>query len=495
MFTPILDAMILLTVMTPVMGLISRRPKKAKVVKAYAMLAVIFALMLTPLYYYGVLTGDVILVVHGSSPPIGVSIAVDTFSIFMALISLTIGAVTIAFPVGEIEGGNVTGYYTVMLAMTSAMIGIVFSGDLFTLFIFWEIMCISSYTLVAFRKERWEPIEASYKYLIMSATGSMILLFALSFLYGLAGTLNIAYLSMSLAEGVENPWMSIALLMLIVGFGLQAGMVPFHTWLPDAHMAAPSPVSAILSGIMVKTGIYGFIRVLMLIFASMYGSWHITLAAFAVLTMFVGNFMALLQDDIKRLLAFSTIANIGYILLGVSIGSYRAVAGSLFHVLNHAVLKALLFLCAGAFIYRGRTRSLMELAGIRRTMPITGTIFIIGTIALIGFPPLNFFWSELMIVTAALEAGLPYLSLLMIVNVMLSSVYCLRLIQATALKEPTSISKRAKEAPVMMLIPILTLGLLCVLIGAYPVPFQAFAEAAAKAALDQKTYIEAVIPP
>jgi len=495
MFTPILDAMIVLTITTPLVGLIGRRVKEVKVVKAYAMFALIFALALVPLCYFGVLAENVVLVVHGSSPPIGVSIAVDTFSIFMASIYLTIGAMAALFPVREIERGNVTGYYTIILAMTSGMIGIVFAGDLFTLFIFWEIMCISSYTLVAFRKERWEPIEASFKYLIMSATGSVILLFALSFLYGLAGTLNIAYLSTSLAEGVENPWMSVALLMLVVGFGLQAGMAPFHTWLPDAHMAAPSPVSAILSGVMVKTGIYGLIRVLMLIFTSMYGAWHISLAAFAVLTMFTGNLMALLQDDIKRLLAYSTIANVGYILLGVAIGSHRALTGSLFHILNHAILKALLFLCAGAFIHSARTRSMKELAGIRRTMPITGTIFAIGTISLIGLPPLNLFWSELMIVMAALESGLPLLSLIMISNVLLSSVYCLRLIQMTALKDATSISKKAKEAPVLMLIPIVILGSLCIMIGLYPVPFEAFAEAAAKAALDPKTYIKAVILP
>ena len=488
--------MIVFTTATPLIGLVGQRIKQPKIVKAYAMFALIFSLVLIPIYYFELLKEKVILVVYGGSPPPnGVLVTVDMLSIFMASIYLVIGATSALFTFREIERGNITGYYTILLGMTTAMIGIVFSGDLFSLFIFWEIMCVSSYALVAFRKERWESIEASYKYLIMSVAGSITILFALSFLYGLAGTLNIAYLSVSLTEAGENPLMYIALLMLIVGFGLQAGMAPFHTWLPDAHMAAPSPVSAILSGVMVKTGVYGFIRVLLLIFTVFYGAWQLTLATFAVLTMFTGNLMALLQDDIKRLLAYSTIANIGYILLGFSIGSIRALTGSLFHILNHAVLKALLFLCAGAFIYRTRTRSLKELAGIRRTMPITGTIFIIAVISLAGIPPLNFFWSEMMIVMATAEAGMPYLSLLMILNLMLSAVYCLRLIQMTLLKETTSISKKAKEAPATMLTAILTLGFLCILIGIYPAPFQTFAETAAEAALNLKGYTEGAIPP
>ena len=217
----------------------------------------------------------------------------------------------------------------------------------------------------------------------------------------------------------------------------------------------------------------------------MYESWRVTLAVFAVSTMFVGNLSALLQDDVKRLLAFSTIANTGYILLGIATGSQRALTGSLFHVMNHAVVKALLFLCAGAFIHKTGTRSLKELAGIRRSMPITGTLFIIGTLSLASIPSLNIFWSEISIITAGLEAGMPIFSLLMVVNLVFSAVYCLRMIQTLAVKKETPTSKKAEEASLPMLIPILALGLLSILIGVYPSPFQTFAEEAAKAALKQ----------
>jgi NADH-quinone oxidoreductase subunit M/multicomponent Na+:H+ antiporter subunit D len=272
--------------------------------------------------------------------------------------------------------------------------------------------------------------------------------------------------------------------MLIIGFGLQAGMVPFHMWLPDAHMAAPSAISAVLSGVMVKAGVFGLIKVLLVIFASFSGSWRITLAVFAVLTMFVGNLSALLQDDIKRLLAYSTIANMGYILLGLAVGSPLALTGSLFQVLNHAVVKALLFLCTGAFTDRTKTRSLKELAGIRRRMPITGTAFVIGALSMASFPSLNIFWSELTILTAAWEAEMTWFSLLMIINLVFSAAYCLRLIQIVAIRKETSTSKKAKEASRIMLIPIIVLGFLSVLIGVYPGPFQALAEAAAQMVLN-----------
>ena len=487
MFTPLLDTLIFFVLTTPLMGLVGGRIKHEKrIVEVYVISALIFSLVLIPLFYSEVLKeGSTLVVGWGSPQPEGAFLEIDTLSIFMAVIYLTIGLMASIFSTREFEREDTTGYYTILLGMIAAMIGIVFSGDLFTLFIFWEAMCICSYALVAFKRERWESIEASYKYLIMSSAGSITMLFAFSFLYGLTGTLNISYLSVGLARTEGNPIMLVVLIMLLIGFGLQAGMFPFHTWLPDAHMAAPSSVSAVLSGVMVKVGAYGLIKVLLTIFAPMYESWRVTLAVFAVSTMFVGNLSALLQDDVKRLLAFSTIANTGYILLGIATGSQRALTGSLFHVMNHAVVKALLFLCAGAFIHKTGTRSLKELAGIRRSMPITGTLFIIGTLSLASIPALNLFWSEISIITAGLEAGMPIFSLLMVVNLVFSAVYCLRMIQTLAVKKETPTSKKAEEASLPMLIPILALGLLSILIGVYPSPFQTFAEEAAKAALKQ----------
>jgi formate hydrogenlyase subunit 3/multisubunit Na+/H+ antiporter MnhD subunit len=216
----------------------------------------------------------------------------------------------------------------------------------------------------------------------------------------------------------------------------------------------------------------------------MQNMWQMTLMVFAVLTMFVGNLMALLQDDIKRLLAFSTIAQMGYILFGFSMASLQGLTGSFFHIMNHAVMKSLLFLSAGAFVHQVGTRDLRKLEGIRRTMPVTSILLAIGAIAIAAIPPLNGFWSEWMIVLAGVEAEMLPFSALMIVNILISVAYYLRLIYVIVLKEPTSVAEKATEAPFSMLIPILVLAAICIIIGLYPGPFISLAEAAAKAALN-----------
>ena len=483
MLTPLLDLLALFVLTTPLVGFVGRKLENEKrVVFIYIILALTLSFALTIYFYNAILWNDVPLTYDITYFSRITYFEVDALSVFISLIFLGIGIVVSLFSVNEIESNKITGYYTVLLAMILGMLGILFSADLFTLFIFWEIMCLCSYTLVAFHKEKWEAIEASYKYLIMSSVGSITILFSLSFLYGLAGTLNIKMLSISFLEIETNVMVYIALIMLIVGFGLQAGMVPFHTWLPDAHMAAPNAISAILSGIVVKAGIYGLLKVLLIIFNKL--MWQNTIIIFSILTMFIGNISALFQDDVKRLLAYSTIANIGYILLGIAIGSHRALTGSIFHILNHAITKALLFLTIGAFIYRTKTRSLKDLAGIRKFMPITGTFFIIGVLSLSSFPFLNIFWSEFILILSGWESGSAWLSFLMIINLMFSAVYCLRLIQTVGIEKETLISKKTKEAPIAFLVPIIILGFLSILIGIYPSPFQNLAEIIANSLLD-----------
>ena len=495
MFTPLLDTLLFFTVTTPLVNLLPQRFASKKLASGYASFGLALALLLLPIYYMeGFTQGKVTTTLMDLSvPSIDACLEIDALGLFMVLTFLLIGLVVSIYSFRNIEQNEgFIGYSTLLLGMVTGMVGVVLAGDLFTLFIFWEIMCVSSYALVAFRKEEWAPVEAGYKYLIMSAAGTATLLFAMSFLYGLTGTLNIAYLSASFAQSEGTIWMYLILTMIIAGFGLQAGMAPLHMWLPDAHSVAPSPISAMLSGAMVKTAAYGLIRVLMFVFPLMYGAWGITLAIFAVLTMFTGNLMALLQDDVKRLLAFSTIANMGYILLGLAIGSLRGLTGSIFHILNHAIVKSLLFLSAGSFIYKTKTRSLQELAGIGRSMPITSGLFAIGVIALAGIPPLNSFWSELTIVTACLEADMLPFCILMILNLALSAAYCLRMIQTIFFKKPTSISEKATEAPKIMLVATIILASLSIVIGLYPSPFQDMAGNAAMASLNRQAYMNVV---
>ncbi|KYH41829.1 MAG: multicomponent Na+:H+ antiporter subunit D [Candidatus Bathyarchaeota archaeon B63] len=478
MFTPLLDGLLISVLPVPLIGLIGRKVgHEEALVAAYITSVLAVSLLMIPLYYWETAWGKG--TITTSPSPEGVSIKVDGLSIFVAMILFTVGMASSAFSAGEARGISPGGYYTIYLGMIASIVGVLFAESLFTFFIFWEAMCLCSYALVAFRRERPEPIEAGYKYLLMSSAGAIIILFAFSLLYGLTGTLSIPHLAAGLAEAGGDPIVQISLLMMIVGFGIQAGMAPFHTWLPDAHMAAPSPISAILSGVVVKIGIYGLIRLLLTVFLPEQNAWQTVLATFAVLTMFLGNLSALFQDDLKRLLAYSTVANTGYVLLGLAFGSQRALAGSLFQMMNHALIKALLFLCAGAFLHSAGTRSLSEIAGIRRTMPVTSLAFAVGSLALATFPGLNMFWSELMIITAGIESGMTILSLLMILNLALSAAYALRMIYTVTVMKATSKSRKASEAPAIMLLPILSLATISVMIGVYPSPLISLTESTA----------------
>jgi len=474
----LLGILIISALITPMISLVGRRIRRDRLlVSAFTISILSFALILSVTSLFSLIHEDAMLAAFTDHQfPIRPNLRADSLSIYMVTIFLGICLLVSLFSAEFIDRNRIAAYFSLILGMVTSMVGVLLSEDFFTLFIFWEAMCICSYTFTSFNKERREAVEAGYKYLIMSSAGAVTILFALSFLYGLTGTLNFRYLSESLNQAEDNLAVHLAILMLLVGFGLQAGVVPFHTWLPDALCAAPSEISALFSACTEKTGLFCLLKVFFVIFNSIYEDWRVPIAALSVLTMFVGNLSALIQDDLKRLFAYSTIANTGYVLVGVAIGTSKSLAGSLFHILNHAIVASLLFLCVGAFIRQARTRSLKELSGIRHRMPLTSFYLIIGVLSLATFPTLNIFWSELLIISAGWEAGMSWLSFLMIINLILSAAYSLRVIEGVAVKKTTYISRKASEAPLSMNIPMLALAITIVVIGLYPSPFQGLTE-------------------
>jgi proton-translocating NADH-quinone oxidoreductase chain N len=479
-----LDVLLIFMITTPVIGWVAYKKVHRKILSIYVSMAFVISIVLLYNLYTEVVEKGIVLI--GGKPPfnilLGGSLRIDMLSIFMAFLYTIMGLFVSIYSRRYMEHDTgLTEYYTLLVGLIAGMMGVAFSGDFFTLFVFWELMCLTSYALVAFRKHTGEPIEAGFKYIIMSAAGGATILLAMSFLYGMTGTLSFAGLATRLTYAAPDGWLYITLTLVIVGFGVKAAVVPFHTWLPDAHSAAPSPISAVLSGVMVQTGAYALIRILMVAFGSIQPVWQVMLGGFAVFTMFGGNLMALLQDDLKRLLAFSTIAHMGYVVLGLATASQQGWTASLFHIMNHAIMKCLLFLCAGAFFHRTKTRDLKQLSGIRKTMPKTSIFFAIGTLAIAAIPPLNGFWSEWMIMAAGIEANMVPLSILMLINMIFSVVYYLRVIRVIFLEPSTARSNKATEAPVSMLIPILVLAALCIIIGIYPEPFITMASRAAQA--------------
>jgi multicomponent Na+:H+ antiporter subunit D len=362
-------------------------------------------------------------------------------------------------------------------------VGVGFSGDLLTLFVFWELMSIASYVLVAFESEAAEPVEAGLKYTIMSAVGNIALLVGMALLYGLTGTLNMAHIAqafqMQAGSAALDIWQAVALTLMLIGFGTKAAIVPFHTWLPDAHPAAPSPISALLSGGLIKAGAYGLIRICMTIFSPLSGAWQPVLLLLALLTMSMGNILALVQDDLKRLLAFSSISQIGYIVFGLATGTFNGLTGSLFHILNHALAKGLLFLCAGAFLYATGKRRIRDLSGMAKQNPGLGGAFALGMLAIAGLPGLNVFMSEIWLIRGGIEATKILPTAVLVVNVLLSVMYYLRTLQVIVVGQRTPAVVHARAVPAAMLAPVAVLAALCLIIGLYPDPFVRFASQAA----------------
>ncbi len=429
-------------------------------------------------------------------------IHIDFLAIFMAVMFAFLGFFVTLYSIKYMENDRqLELYYPLLLTLIGSMIGVVFSGDFFSLFLFWETMSISSYALVAFRKDEAEPLEAGIKYFLLSAVGSTLILFTMSLLYGLTGTLSLSEIGTALGTLATTPQFSVysqgiimfTIVGLIIGFGVKAAIAPMATWLPDAHPAAPSGISAMLSGVVIMTGSYAILRTCILFYdPTIYSYYGYILSWFALFTMLYGNLMALTQKDLKRLLAYSTIVNVGYIIFGFALAMipgisdtarYFTVTGSLFHITSHMLAKGMLFLCAGIFLHALHTRDLEKLRGVGRKMPITMLCFTIGALSLVGVPPLIGFFSKFFIIWGAALAGAYLAAFLLLLNSAFSVAYYLRLIQIFAFADPSPEVAKVREPSWIMWGTVFILMLFIVGIGLFPHFFITVANLAAQAAL------------
>ncbi len=366
--------------------------------------------------------------------------------------------------------------------------------DLLWFIIFWELMSLFSQFLVAFEQSEKKAVKAAFKYFCMTKAGAEFLVLAVVLIILKATSFNADYSEIANilpAYLSAHPGMLYALTFaLLIGFGVKAAMIPFHSWLPDAHPEAPSNVSALLSGIMIKLPIYMLLR-FFISFFPLEPEIGLIIAVFGVLTLFFSMMYALLQKDSKRLLAFSSIDNIGYILLPMGAGIYFlangnqflgsvALAAALFHTMNHAFFKGLLFLTAGSVMYETGTRDLNYLGSLAKKMPLTAFAALIGSLAIAGMPPLNGFVSKWMIYISTLSS--PATSLFGIIAIFISAVtlgafakYFTAIFTKPAVKE---IDADAKEVPLLMSAPQLLLALLCIVFGIYPfIPLKMISQA------------------
>lgn len=494
---------------SPIINLIAERIERPKLRDGFALVIIALTLAMVIDVALQAFGGEIIVYqLAGRAPPFGINLAIDGLAALVGIAAAGLSLLVIIYSITFIESETGIGkYYTLILILTAGMMGVAFTGDIFNLYVFFEVMSIPSYALVAFYRSG-KSIEASIKYIVIGTVGTTSILLGIALVYGLGGSLNIADLAVRLsAFGGQLPTLGIvALILFITGFGIKIGMAPLHAWLPDAYQSAPSSISAILAGGTTIVGLGALLRVTYLLFGVIdVGKIFIVLG---IVTMVLGAFMALVQSDLKRLLAYSGISQMGYVLMAVGLGTLAGstfgilgieatgIEAGLFHMFNNVLYKSLLFLCAGAVVYRVGTSKLEELGGLGREMPITASLFLIGALALAGILPFNGFWSKLMIYGVAFNSfnilG-PILTVIAVIISALTLAYLLKAFSMVFLGTTPMDTSDVKEIPDYILFPMVILAGLCIVLGILPQIGIKIAEPAQKILLNNSHYVKEVL--
>ena len=461
-------------------------------------LANLIALSLLVLSVFSIFTvnkyGILVYKVGSWAPPVGIAMVLDGLTSFMLLTVNLVAFLVTLYSVNYMEKYTAKwNFYTLFLLMLAGMNGVIITGDIFNLFVFLEIASVASYALVAFGTEE-EELEASFKYLIMSSVGSLFILLGIALLYGYTSTLNMADMAIVLAQKGMGRVTFFVSALFIMGFGLKAALVPFHAWLPDAHPSAPAPISAMLSGVLIKSlGVYTLVRILFNVFG-INATFLNVLMFLGTLSMVIGVFLAIGQFDFKRLLAYHSISQIGYVFLGIGLGTPLGILGGLFHLFNHSIFKSLLFLNSGAVEYATGTRDLNAMGGLNQKMPVTATTSLFASMSIAGIPPFNGFFSKLIIIFAAVQADRLGYALWAVLASILTLASFAKVQKFAFFGKLNETLDRVKEVPVFMQSAMIILAFICLFGGLLLVPkiSQSFIKAACDILIGGDTYTQAV---
>jgi proton-translocating NADH-quinone oxidoreductase chain N len=410
-----------------------------------------------------------------------IGLQADGISLLLATVTLGLGTMVLLFsgPYMAEEVGEEK-YYAMLLAMIGLIIGLGCANDLFNFWMWFEAMAVSSYLLVAFYREIPASLEAGIKYLVQSAVGSIFVLLGIALVLGYTGSLNMDEIRAMTGTLPQNG-LALAGAFFVIGFGVKVALVPLHTWLPDAHSQAPSGISAMLSGVVIEAGLIAMLRALSTL-GILSVSWGTLLLGFGALNMLFGNLMALRQTQVKRMLAFSSLSHIGYMLLGIGIalstGQLAGAQGAAFHLFNHMLMKGLAFLAAGAFMFAllhqnhiERSLEVEDLAGAARKYPLAALAFSIALLALGGLPPLAGFMSKWQIFVSGFQSGNGWLMGLVIfaaLNSVLSLAYYTPIVNMMYRQKIGGVVQQGKSIPLGMTIPLVLLAVSIVVIGLWP---------------------------
>jgi len=421
------------------------------------------------------------------APGVSLQFRVDQFGLFFGVLASALWIVTSIYSIGYVRGLNEhaqTRYFFNFAICLSATMGIAFSANLLTLFIFYEILTVSTYPLVA-HKETHDAIMGGRKYLAYTLTAGVVILFAIIFIYTLTGTLDFKPGGFLLGHGSPGT-LTFLFAILILGFGVKAGLMPMHEWLPTA-MIAPTPVSALLHAVaVVKAGVFGCLRVILYVFGPTLlhdlNLW-IILAYFASFTVIVSGMYALAQDNLKRRLAFSTINNLAIIIMGAALLTPSSITGSIFHIGSHGFMKITLFFVAGAIYVKTHKENISELDGIGRQMPLTMGAFAICAMGVAGTPPICGFISKWYLAMGSLEAKEAFFLFVLLISALMDVAYFFPIIYSSFFKSPKDDTNlHFDEAPMRMVIPLVITAIISLILGIFPNAFFNFFNIASLAA-------------
>lgn len=425
-----------------------------------------------------VISGGVISYAMGGwEPPWGIEYRIDIANALVALIVSGIAAVTLPYAlqsvISEIAEKQHSLFYAAFMLCLTGLLGITQTGDIFNLFVFLEISSLSSYALISLGKNR-QALTAAYQYLIMGTIGATFFLIGIGLLYAMTGTLNMADLSQRLPALFEHRTIHTAFAFIMVGFALKLALFPLHLWLPNAYTYAPSVVTAFLAATATKVAVYVMLRIIFSVFDFSMIADTPTDELFlllCVIGILVTSFYAIYQKDSKRLLAYSSVAQIGYMMLGIGFGSMLGLTATLVHLFNHALMKGALFMAIGALVYRVSSSRLENFSGLSKQMPWTFAAIVIGGLSLIGVPGTAGFISKWYLVLAAIERQNWFIVAVILLGSLLAVAYVWKLVEVMYFKRPSEPDQPApqaalvKEAPLLLLIPTWVLVLANIYFG------------------------------
>ena len=473
---PVLNLLLLLSAAL-IIPLLKKRNFKQTLLFGFIVILLVTissGILLNHVTQYGAFTYDF----GNHSSVFGIQLLINSFSVLFTLFIILLTLLIYIYSTGDqteaIEEKEYGRYYILLFILLFSMFGILYTNDLFNTYVFMEILSITTCSIISIKRKK-ENYSASFRYVMLNEIGSLSYLFGVALLYMITGYTNIELVSSS----IQSVWhvypanIMTAVGFMVIGIGIKAAIFPFHIWLPDAHSHAPSSSSAILSAIVVKVYILILIKVLFNVFGiDILKALHMPtiLLIVAGFGMIMGSFFALAQTDIKRMLGYSSVAQIGYIILGVGLMSYVGLTAAFFHIISHGFMKAALFLSVGAIIYLKKIRKVNAFDGLGYQMPITMIVFSLAALGMIGIPLTSGFISKLNLGVASLAGGQWIFIIIIVISGLLNAMYYLPILISAFLNNKGEDQKvmRIEKAPFQMLFPIIVMGIVIVVLGIYP---------------------------